>query len=75
MRKKGVEYLTTEIAQAFQSYYSALYAVGQEGTQEGVLRRTQKENLPKLSVKRLQFLEEPINLEEIEAALKNTPNR
>lgn len=34
MKKGEVVHLTTEIAQAFQSYYSALYAVQEKGSQE-----------------------------------------
>lgn len=40
--KEVIVNATTEIARAFQSYYSALYAVRQKGTQEDEQRRIQK---------------------------------
>lgn len=67
------------MAGVFQGYYSSLYSVRQKGSQAAELKRTQKiqeylkeASLPKVSVERLQALEELIPQEEIKLALKNT---
>lgn len=70
-------YKTTDIAKAFQTYYSALYLIRNKETQKEKETRKIKikeyltdANPPKIQVEQLIELEEPITQDEIKKALK-----
>lgn len=73
-------YKTSEIANAFKTYYSALYAIkNKETRKEEEIRKFKIQEylaeviLPKITAESAVLLDEPITQDEIYTALKETP--
>lgn len=80
--KGDIVYTASEVARVFHNYYSVLYSVRQKGSQKVESKRKQKiqeylreANLPKISVEKLQALDESTTQEKIRAAIKSTAKR
>lgn len=77
--KGEIQYVTSDIAKVFQSYYSSLYSVREKETRVEEEERKQQiqeylkeAKLPIILVDKLQELEDPITQDEIRKAINST---